>query len=133
MTGNREVFVGTWRWYETDIERWYDIGNSVFFKWTPDSVGYDYYFTISENGLFKGYRNDTLIHDFILSKVDFEYYFGSNSDVIVLNKNCSDETIGFSHWKTNLSIDTLNTGDLPLNFDDEENHLRSHRNYFVKQ
>ncbi len=133
MTGNREIFAGTWRWYETDIERWYDIGNSDFFKWTPDSVGYDYYFTISENGLFKGYRNDTLIHDFILNSVYFESYSGVNADAIELTYNCSTDRISLVHWKSNPTLDTLYSGEVPLNFDDEENHLRSHRNYFVKQ
>ncbi len=133
MTGNREIFVGTWRWYETDIERWYDIGNSVFFKWTPDSVGYDYYFTLSTDGLFKGYRNDTLIHDYILNRVDFEYFADPYTEVIALNTNCTNEILGFSHYKSNFSMDTLNTNDLPLNFDDQENHLYSGRNYFVKQ
>lgn len=46
--------VGKWRWYKTDIEQWFDVGPSFFYEVTPQSEGFEYYFIISEDGLFKG-------------------------------------------------------------------------------
>ena len=133
MTGERELFVGKWRWYGTTVMEWFDVGNPIFHNYTPQNQGYEYYCTISTDGIYRGYRNDTLIHDLILSKVDFEIFNGVNTSGMNINLNCLDNLIELNHLSLNLTKDTISIGQYPLNFKDDENHLESLRNFFVKE
>lgn len=92
--------------------------------------------TITEDGHFRGYRNDTLVHDFLLSSTEVEY-FDDSSPTVVTNvveflKDCSNVSISFSQLSNNHTNDSIFTLDFPLNFVDEENQLISRRNFFVK-
>lgn len=74
MTGSKEVFVGKSIWYNTVVKEWFDVGTPIYHDYTPATEGFNYYFVITEDGKYKGYKNDTLIHDFILDKIDFESF-----------------------------------------------------------
>ena len=134
MTGERTLFVGTWHWYRTSVEEWFDIGPSIYYDYTPQTEGFDYYFTISEDGLYKGYRNNVLVDDLILSRVKFENFGGVNTSTMRFALNCNELTIfDIVMFSSNVTQDTILTRDYPLNFDDQENHLKSGQNYFVKE
>src|SRR3989338_5840187 len=133
MAGDRELFVGKWRWYNTLVEEWFDVGPSNWLSYNPQNQGFEYYFTISADGIFKGYRNDTLIEEFILNKVTFEVYNGQTCDLIEFTKDCSESTIDLTHYYFNTTNDSIWTSLFPFNFDDQENHLESKLNYFVKE
>jgi len=133
MTGDRELFVGKWRWYSTTVEEWFDVGPSNYLNYTPQNQGFEYYFTISFDGLFKGYRNDTLIEQFVLDQVVYESYNGQPVEAIQFTKNCTNTTMDLSHYYINATNDSIWTTLFPINFDDQENHLKSLRNFFVKE
>jgi len=134
MTGERTLFVGTWHWYRTSVEEWFDIGPSIYYDYTPQTEGFDYYFTISEDGLYKGYENNVLVHDIILSSVEFEIFEGLNSSGMRFSLNCDQYNIlELVMSSSNVTEDTIYTREYPLNFDDQENHLKSALNYFVKE
>ena len=134
MTGERTLFVGTWHWYRTSVEEWFDIGPSIYYDYTPQTEGFDYYFTISEDGFFKGYRNDVLVEDIVLSIVEFENFGGVNTNGMRFSLNCDQfDVLGLTMFSSNVTQDTILTREYPLNFDDQENHLKSGQNYFVKE
>ncbi len=133
MTNERALFVGTWHWYGTTIEEWFDVGVSNYYEYTPQSEGFDYYFTISENGILKGYRDSVLQHDFKLSKIEHENFSGSTTNVMQFNINCSSYSLELFKFVSVVTNDTIHTSKLPLNFVDNANHLRSHRNHFVRE
>lgn len=133
MTGDRELFVGTWRWYNTIVEEWFDIGPSNWLSYNPQNQGFEYYFTISSDGIFKGYRNGILEEEIILSDVSFESFNGPQSEVMSFNTNCTSAIVAFNHWTSNITNDTIISEYYPFNFDDQENHLESKLNYFVKE
>lgn len=133
MSGDRELFIGTWRWYNTIVEQWFDIGPSIYHSYTPQNQNFEYYFTISNNAEFKSYRNDILIDNFILSAVDFENLNGTILNVIRFNTDCSTNELPLYQYSSNTTNDSIFTLKLPLDFDDESNHLRTKLNYFVKE
>jgi len=130
--GDRTFFVGKWRWYKTDIEEWFDIGPSIYSEYTPQNQGFDYFFTISTDGLYKGYKNNVLIHNIVLSNVDSEYFNGVSAHLIQFNVDCSSELISFDNT-INLNNDTVTTAVYPFNFYDEVNQLKSNSNYFRRE
>ena len=132
MSGERARFVGTWRWYSTLVEEWFDVGPSNFYNYTPLNQGFDYYFTISEDGILKEYKNDALIREVILSSVFGENFNPQYEVGIDLYMNCSKNWVDLRQY-TNSSTDTLYTSFTPFSFDDVNNHLRSRWNYFVKE
>jgi len=134
MTGERTLFVGTWHWYRTSVEEWFDIGPSIYYDYTPQTEGFDYYFTISEDGFYKGYRNNVLVHDIILSSVEFEIFGGLNTSGMSFILDCGEyDFFSLVMQNSNVTQDTIHTREYPLNFDDQENHLKSGQNYFVKE
>ena len=133
MSGERELFVGKWCWYSTTIEEWFDIGPSNYYDYTPQNQGFEYYFKISNDGLLKGYRNDTLVNTLTLSLVQFENFSGSLTKGMRLSVNCTSDFINLIKYSTNLNNDSIHSFEYPINFNDQENHLISHRNYFVKE
>ncbi|MDX2359248.1 MAG: hypothetical protein QNK23_00485 [Crocinitomicaceae bacterium] len=130
MSGERDFFVGTWHWYSTTVEEWFDLGSSVYHDYTPVTEGFNYYFTISNDGIYRGYENSTLVHEKILSSVEYENF--NTANVIQLGMNCTGESISLSN-ALYLSSDSIRTVSYPLNFDDQENHLRTLYNYFVRE
>ena len=134
MTGERTLFVGTWHWYRTSVEEWFDIGPSIYYDYTPQTEGFTYYFTISEDGHFRAYENDLLVENLILSEVQFENFGGVNTSAMRFSLNCDELTIfDIVMSSSNVTKDTIDTREYPLNFDDQENHLKSALNYFVKE
>ncbi|MDX2359250.1 MAG: hypothetical protein QNK23_00495 [Crocinitomicaceae bacterium] len=133
MTGEREMFVGTWSWHGSLIKESFDIGLPVYHLYTPQTQGFEYYCTIGIDGTYKGYQNGLLIHDLVLNEVFFENLNASITDVIDVYTNCSNERIDFRHQLPNPTIDSIEISKYPYQFVDEENKLESLRNYFVKQ
>lgn len=133
MTGERSFYVDKWRWYNTVVEQWFDVGPSNYLDYTPQNQGFEYYFTLSINGEYKGYRNDTLIHDFQLTGYPAENYDGSVVDYFRSDLNCTSDEIEFRKWAWYNTQDTIFQFKFPLNFNDEENHLISKMNYFVRE
>lgn len=137
MEGEKSRFVGTWRWYNTTVEQWFDVGPSIFHNYTPQNQGFEYYFTLSSIGEFKGYRNDTLVQSFLLSNVEAEHYDTSSVNIVTnvakFLKDCSSEATRLYQLSNNFTNDSIFTLDYPLKFNDEENHLASKRNFFVKE
>jgi hypothetical protein len=137
MTGDKSRLVGTWRWYSTRVEQWFDIGPSSFLNYTPVNQIFEYFFTISPIGEFKGYKNDTLVHYFLLSSVQVEHFDSTSvsivTNVVEFSKDCSNQSTSFYQLSNNHTNDSLFSLTYPLNFNDEENHLISKRNFFVKE
>jgi len=132
MSGDRAFFVGRWKWYKTDIEEWFDIGPSIYSNYTPQNQGFDYFFTISTDGLYKGYKNNTLIHSIVLSNVDYEFFDGASQRIISLNLDCSSEMINLSNT-INLNTDTIHGFSYPFDFYDDVNQIKSSANYFMRE
>jgi hypothetical protein len=132
MSGNKEVFVGKWKWYKTYVKEWFDVGTPIYHIYTPITEGFEYYFSISENGIFKGYRNDSLIHEFILDNVDFEG-FGTSVNALTLSVNCSNDEINLRQIPINATDDSVYLYEYPLNFLDVPNKLESKQNFFVRE
>jgi hypothetical protein len=133
MVGERERFVGKWKWYKTIVQEWFDVGTPIYHDYTPVTEGFDYYFTISSDGLYKGYRNDTLIHDFMMTGEPEEIFNGYPVDVFKAKLDCAEEELEFIHWVWNDQEDTIYQLKYPLNFRDEELQLESKNNYFVRE
>ena len=133
MSGDRERFVGTWRWDSTLVEEWFDVGSSIYFYYTPETEGFEYYFTISQSGEYMGYKNNALIHKFLMSKPISEVYSNQTVNAISVTKDCSSEEFDVRQFGSNITNDSIYQFAYPLNFDDQANHLRSVRNYFVRE
>lgn len=132
MTGDRAFFVGKWRWYKTRVSEWFDLGPDITSEYTPQNQGFDYFFTISQDGIYKGYRNNVLIHNIVFNNVDYEYFNGVSAHLIQFNVDCSSELISFDNT-INLNNDTITTAAYPFNFYDEVNQLKSNSNYFMRE
>jgi hypothetical protein len=133
MTLNeREVFVGTWRWYSTTVREWFDVGPSVFHYYTPATEGFDYYFTISQDGKFKSYRDGVLEDEFMMSSVDFELA-GASYNVLTLKIDCGESEFDLRKPTTNVTNDSIGTFYCPLNFYDPIERRESNVNYFVRE
>ena len=126
-------FGGKWRWYSTTVEEWFDVGQSIYHYYTPQNQGFEYYFIITDEGRYKGYQNDTLVHDFILNKNT--NYFSNNNFLygVSFSTDCSVFGLSFSKNIPNQSLDTLSTISFPIYILDDENHLNSLRNSFVRE
>ncbi|MBL1279745.1 MAG: hypothetical protein COA33_005710 [Fluviicola sp.] len=133
MSGDRSVFVGKWRWYKTRVEQWFDVGPSIYSDYTPQNQGFEYFFTISEDGLYKGYKNNTLIHNVVLNNVDYETFTGGGVDGMRVNINCTSEQIELLRDTPSSITDSIDQNIYPLNFEDQDNQLRSKYNYFVRE
>jgi hypothetical protein len=114
------------------VREWFDIGPDTSHDYTPLTEGFDYYFTISEDGYFKSYRDGVLEDEFILSSVDFEIV-GSNSNVLVLKLDCGSYEMGLIKENTNLTNDTIACLEYPLNFYNEIEKRESKDNFFVRE
>lgn len=133
MTGERSLFVGTWHWYSTTIEEWFDVGSPIYHDYTPITEEFEYYFTVSMDGKYKGYRNDTLIHDFLLTGQLNEIFNGYPVDRLECKIDCTTNKIDFLHWVWNESNDSIYVLQYPLNFRDEATQRQSLSNYFVRE
>ena len=80
MSGDRSVFVGRWRWYKTRVTEWFDVGPDIVYTYTPQNQGFEYFFTMSQDGLYKGYKNNVLVHDLTFSNVDYESFIGGGME-----------------------------------------------------
>jgi hypothetical protein len=126
-------FGGKWRWFETDIEQWFDFGPSNYLDYTPQSQGFEYYFIINDEGMFRGYRNDSLVHEFVFNRSTSHTNSNEILYRITFKYDCIDFDINFTKLLSSLNLDTITTQSFPINFNDEENHLISKRNYFVRE
>lgn len=135
MTGERFMFVGKWRWYRTIVEEWFGVGNPYYSYYTPQNQNMNYYFEISLAGEYRGYKDEVLVHSFLLSDVEFEYFGGYPTDGTLLSKlTCSDDEIELGHKYYNTTKDTIYCFQYPFNFDDEQTNYykKSLTNWFVK-
>jgi hypothetical protein len=133
MTLNdREVFVGTWRWHSTTVREWFDVGPSIYHDYTPITEGFEYYFTLSEDGKFKSYRDGVLEDEFILSSVDYEL-FGINYNLLQLNIGCTESKFDLGQAISNVTNDSIRTFYCPLNFYDPIARRESNLNFFVRE
>lgn len=133
MSGNKAMLIGTWRWYNTSVEEWFDIGSPIYHDYTPFSEGFDYYFTIDIHGNFKGYENGELRDQHIFSSINSEIWNGSIVNGIEFGTDCLNEDLQIRQFSSNVTNDSIYIFKYPLNFDDEINHLRTKRNYFVRE
>ena len=133
LEGEETVYVGKWRWYKTRIRQWFDIGTDYFYDVTPSSEGFEYYCLISSNGIFEGYRNDTLVDKFILSSVDYELFSSSTINGITFLINCETEMLSLSHLNPETNEDTIRIYELPLFYKNDTEKKETIRNYFVRE
>lgn len=133
LEGQRASYVGKWRWYKTRISQWFDIGPDYFYDVTPTSEGFEYYFIISNDGLYKGYKNDSLVHVHILSEISHENYDNSSLHYLSCYSDCGNEIVDLTIENANGSLDSLRTRRYPLNFVDNVAKKRSLMNYFVRE
>ena len=106
MLGDRSVFAGKWRWYKTTIEQWFDLGPSIYSDYTPhtpQSQGFEYYFTISTDGQFKGCKNGQLLDSFILSEIQVENFSSTSWQGINTYKNCTLSFVEFTLFNPTVS------------------------------
>jgi hypothetical protein len=132
LSGDRSPFVGTWRWYNTVVREWFDIGPDTSHDYTPLTEGFEYYITISQNGEFKSYRDGILEDDFILSAVDYEIFVASGGGM-VFKIDCTPNEVGFVYMTSAEPVDSILCDDYPLNFYNEAEKRESIYNYFVRE
>lgn len=133
MEGEKSKLIGKWVWYLTIVEEWFDVGPSIYHDYNPQNQGFEYYFTISQDGIFQGYRNDSLIDFILLSSVEFENFQNSPTYAIEFVNNCDIDRTSLYQNSWNTTNDSIFSLQYPLNFNNEVNHLRSKINYFVKE
>ncbi len=133
MLGDRSVFIGKWRWYKTTIEQWFDLGPSIYSDYTPQNQGFEYYFTISTNGIYKGYKDGILIENFIMNDVYAESFWSTTRSVMGIMIECSSNQFRLGIDQPLINNDSLDFIEQPYNFDDPINKLRSKINYFVRE
>jgi len=133
MTGNRTEFVGKWRWHKTWVTQWFDLGPDILLIYTPQNQDFEYYFTISEGGEFNGYKNNILVHDFVLSEVQFENFSSTIIHGMRVSLNCTEEEINIARDFPLLGYDSLRLPEYPLNFNDQGNKLYSNTNFFMRE
>lgn len=133
MTQNsREVFVGTWRWYKTTVREWFDVGSDYFHDYTSTTEGFEFYFTISEDGYFKSYRDGILEDQFLLSYVNFELD-GESSNVLALSIDCTVDEISLDESNLNTFDDSITVDEFPLNFYNSVEKRESVTNFFIRE
>jgi hypothetical protein len=132
MVGERETFVGKWRWYKTSVREWFDVGPDIFHDYTPTTEGFEYYFIISENGVFKSYRDNVLENDFLMSYANFEIN-GEMNNVLTTALNCSSLELSLVESNLNSTDDSVFIYEYPLNFYNEVEQRESKVNYFVRE
>ena len=133
MSGERAVFQGKWRWYKTWVTEWFDMGSDIILDYTPQSEGFEYYFTISSDGRYQGYRDGLLVDNFIMSNVQYEYFMSSDRNVMTLDLNCTNEKIRLGINNPITNNDSIDLIEYPFNFNDPANHLYSNINFFVRE
>lgn len=133
LTGERDKYVGQWRWVSTVVGEWFDIGPTIYHNYTPQNQGFDYFFILSSSGQYRGYRNGQLIEDYIISSVEFENHTATNSQGMRLRYDCLEVDLNVGFENPSVNQDTLFFTEKPLYFDDQENHLYTIRNYFVRE
>lgn len=99
----------------------------------PQNQGFEYYLTITDKGEFRGYRNDSLKVSFLLTEVEFENFQNSSTYAIEFVNDCGSSTTTLYQYAWNTTNDSIFSLRYPFDFDDQENHLRSKINYFVKE
>ena len=66
--------------------------------------------------------------------VEFEIFGGLNTGGMSFILDCGEyDFFSLVMQNSNVTQDTIHTREYPLNFDDQENHLKSGQNYFVKE
>ena len=126
-------FGGKWIWNKTVMEEWFDVGPSNYYNITPQSEGFEYYFILTNAGMYRGYRNDTLIHELILNKSTISSIDEQTLAGVSFNVDCTNLTLSLSRFPQGYHLDTLFTFSYPILFNDELNHLRSRANTFVRE
>ena len=132
MSGNRALFVGDWVWDSTLIEKWYDIGPSDFYHYTPQSEGVQYSISVTGEGVFFTYQNGSLMNQELISDVLTE---GTNTTFDVLNVilDCNSlSELRFWHDVNDVSDSVIILRGFPYDFNDSENKVKSNYNYFSK-
>lgn len=129
----RSNFGGKWTWQKTVIEQLFDIGPSNFYEVTPQSEEFEYYFVLTDKGEYLGYRNDTLIHEFILNKSTVANIDEQTLAGISFNVDCTNLKLNLSRFPQEYHLDTLFSLVYPINLDDTGNHLRSYANIFTRE
>lgn len=133
IIGTEDLYVGTWQWDSTLIEKWYDIGPSDYYCYTPQTEGINYSISLENKGIYRTYQNGVLTNAKMISEVTSE---GSNStvDFLYLILNCDNTSeLHFWHDINDLSDSLIILFQYPFDFSDEANKVRSVYNYFSKQ
>ena len=74
------------------------------------------------------------MEDIVLSEIVGEIFGGQNISGMTFGRNCAEyDMFDIIMQSSNVTQDTIHTREYPLNFDDQENHLKSALNYFVKE
>ena len=133
LEGEETVYVGKWQWYKTRIRQWFDIGTDYFYDVTPSSEGFEYYCLISSNGIFEGYRNDTLVDRFILSSIEFEQFTDTIVNGMTFNLDCSVKMLNISHLYPLNNSDSIRIHEYPIKFTDEVAKKQSVINFLVRE
>lgn len=111
MTGSRSNVIGTWKWFSTSVKIQYDPNSTPQYEEiTPQTEGFEYYFTIDANGSYKGYKNNVLVHSHVFSDVKYEV---DNQTITGLEPylDCTNEYISLAIWYS--AFDTLKTETYP--------------------
>lgn len=133
MDGDRDILVGKWRWYNSKIEEWFDIGSSVYHNYNPQNQGFNYHLEILSSGIIKHYKNDTLIRTSIMSEVSYENFTSTIVNGVRVELDCTLEEINFSIKNPQTNQDSSSVLEFPFNFVDNANRLRSLENFFVRE
>jgi len=133
ITGERTKLLGTWRWYKTWVNQTFASGNTYTFDYTPDTEGYNYYFTISKDGIYRGYKDNVLIHEHVMSKKVNENFEHPITQYLETKVDCSDSGLRFIFNNYPQNFDTINLWEYPIRFDDEIANKHSKLNFFTKQ
>jgi hypothetical protein len=95
------------------------VGPDLYHNYTPATEGFDFYFTLSQNGKFESYRNGLLEDKFVLSSVEYENV-GQNFNLLLLKINCNENEFDLDKLVSNITNDTIRTFYCPINFIDAE-------------
>lgn len=132
LEGEKSFIIGRWNWYKTRMEEWFDVGNSNWYDITPQSEGFEYHFDVTADGKYLGFRNDTLIFNFLMTN-SVEELNGNTINYVLFNVDCGEIEFIINQNIWNQTNDSIFTNNYPLSFNDPENHLKSHKHYFVKE
>ena len=133
LKGKQLSVVGTWRWYKTWVNQTFASGNTYTFDYTPTTEGFNYYCVITEDGVYRGYKDSVLVHEHLMSSVRFENFDDVNRNAMSVYLDCylDQLSLGVDNPSSNDSI--IDIWEYPIRFDDELAKKYSKLNFFKRQ